>query len=264
MGRSRGDEQVSNMEKLRDKVAKLLRQAEDVVGTPEEAVFQAKAFELMAKYGIEQASVDAAVRGLDVSDLRNAIKWVVKIEGKYAAAQMQLLHNIALALHSRTVYSKNRYSKELHMHVYGVSDHIERIKMLWAILQPQMMRLVDSVRPDYDLRGTEYRYSYDTNEYQQVRTTGAGKLRAYRRSWIAGFGSTVGQRLRSEENKALVHAESSGALVLFRNDAERAELAMREMNPRMGKARASKIDYNGYEHGQRDGRSAAFNHSLQG
>ena len=30
---------------MQDKVAKLLRQAEDVVGTPEEAVFQAKAFE---------------------------------------------------------------------------------------------------------------------------------------------------------------------------------------------------------------------------
>lgn len=33
---------MSNLDKLRDKVAKLLRQAEDVAGTPEEAVFQAK------------------------------------------------------------------------------------------------------------------------------------------------------------------------------------------------------------------------------
>lgn len=47
---------MSNFEKLKSKVAKLLRQAEDVAGTPEEAVFQAKAFELMAKYGIDQVS----------------------------------------------------------------------------------------------------------------------------------------------------------------------------------------------------------------
>ena len=254
---------MSNFDKLKEKIAKLLRQAEDVVGTPEEAVFQAKAFELMAKYGIEQAQVDAAARGLDLSDLRNAIKWVVAIDGKYAQAQMLLLHNLAHALHSKTVYSKSR-GYGLQMSVYGVADHIERIKVLWAILQPQMMRLVDQVRPEEDLGGYKRVYNYDTHESVLVRTSGAGRLRTYRRSWIAGFGSTIGDRLRTQENKALQEAESDGALVLFRGDTERAEIALREDHPRVRAARQSRIDYNGYAHGQRDGRSAAFNHSIAG
>jgi len=251
---------VSNFDKLKDKVAKLLRQAEDVAGTPEEAVFQAKAFELMAKYGIDQAQVDAAKRGLDVSDLRDAIKWTVVIDGKYAQAQMLLLHNLALALHSKTVYTKD-YTGVLSMHVYGVPTHIERIQMLWSILQPQMMRLVNTVRPDYDISGYKRQYNYTTHQIETKRTSGAGKLKSYRRSWIAGFGSAVGERLKQQETKAL-ESDSSGALVLFRGDADKAALALREAHPRTRMASRSRIDPDGYIHGQRDGRNATFNHSL--
>ena len=252
---------MSKIQKLQDKVAKLLRQAEDVAGTPEEAAFQVKAFELMAKYGIDQAAVDAAKQGLDTSDLRDAIQWIVKIEGTYADAQMLLLHNLALALHSKTVYAKSRSG--LHMYVYGVPSHIERIQMLWAILQPQMMRLVKSVKPDYEYKQTRRRYNYETHQYESYRTTGSGYLKSYRRSWIAGFGSAVGERLRTQEEKALQAAESSGALVLFRGDAEKAAVALREAHPRLRHTRGSNVNYNGYAHGQRDGRNTTFNHALR-
>jgi len=46
---------IDHKSKIADKVGKLLRQAEDVAGTPEEQVFLAKAFELMAKYGIDES-----------------------------------------------------------------------------------------------------------------------------------------------------------------------------------------------------------------
>lgn len=251
---------MSNMDKLKEKIAKLLRQAEDVAGTPEEAVFHAKAFELMAKYGIEEAQVDAAKQGLDVSDLRDAIKWTVRIQGSYASAQMLLLHNLALALHSKTVYVKS-YDGTYSMFVYGVPTHIERIKVLWEILQPQMMRLVKTIRPDYDLSTLKRRYNYQTHEFETYRSSGSGKLKSYRRSWIAGFGSAVGDRLRTQEKKAL-ESDSSGALVLFRGDAEKADVALRTEHPRLRNSRSSKVDYNGYAHGQRDGRNASFNHTL--
>ena len=253
---------MSNIDKLRDKVAKLLRQAEDVTGTPEEAVFQAKAFELMAKYGISEAAVDAAKQGLDVSDLREAVTWRVKIEGKYAAAQMMLLHNITLALHGKTVYIKNAPDGALYMSVYAVQVHQDRIQMLWNILQPQMMRLVDKVRPDYDISKTRRRYNYDTHVYETYRTAGTGELKSYRRSWIAGFGSSVGDRLRLQETQALAAAEAGAALVLFTGDKEKAELALRQAHPRLRTQRSTRVDPNGYAHGQRDGRNAAFNHAL--
>jgi hypothetical protein len=252
---------MSNFDKLRDKVAKLLRQAEDVAGTPEEGVFQAKAFELMAKYGIDQASVEAAKQGLDVSDLRDAIQWIVKIEGQYAQAQMLLLNNLARALHSRTVYSKSRSG--FHMHVYGVPSHIERIQMLWNILQPQMMRLVKSVRPDFDYSQVKRRYNYETQAIEMYTSANAGYLKSYRRSWIAGFGAAVGDRLRTQEEKAL-EADTSGALVLFQGDTQKAELALRNAHPRARTGRGSRVNGEGYSHGQRDGRNASFNHSLTG
>lgn len=250
----------NNFEKLKSKVAKLLRQAEDVAGTPEEAVFQAKAFELMAKYGIDQASVEATKQGLDTSDLRDAIQWIVPVKGKYAQAQLLLLHNLAQALHSKTVYSSR--GGELVMFVYGVPTHIERIKALWSILQPQMMRLVEKVRPDYDHSSLKRQYDYTTHTYVYRKTSGAGHLKSYRRSWIAGFAQAVGDRLRAEENKALESAEAGGALVLFKADAERAELALRGAHPRLGRAKRTTINASGYAHGQRDGRNAAFSHAL--
>lgn len=253
---------MSNLDKLKDKVAKLLGQAEDVAGTPEEGVFQAKAFELMAKYGISEAAVDAAKQGLDVSSLRDAISWKVTIDGKYAQAQMLLLHNLAHALHGTTVYSKNR-AGELVMTVYAVPAHLERVQVLWSILRPQMMRLVDTIRPDYDLSSYKRVYNYATHEFELKRTNGSGRLKSYRRSWIAGFGSAVGERLRVEENKAL-QSDSSGALVLFKGDKERAEVALREEFPRLRTTKRSGIDPDGYAHGQRDGRTASFNHALGG
>jgi hypothetical protein len=251
---------MSNFDKLRDKVAKLLRQAEDVAGTPEEGVFQAKAFELMAKYGIDQASVQAAKQGLDTSDLRDAIQWIVKIDGKYAQAQMLLLHNLAHALHSQTVYNKNR-AGELHMYVYGVPTHIERIQMLWQILRPQMMRLVETVRPDYDYKQLRRRYNYETHTFETYKSSGSGHLKSYRRSWIAGFGSAVGDRLRMQEEKAL-EADTSGALVLFTGDKERAEVALRREHPRLRTSRGPSVNGAGYSHGRRDGNNASFNKSL--
>lgn len=251
---------MSNIDKLRDKVAKLLRQAEDVVGTPEEAVFQAKAFELMAKYGISEAAVDAAKEGLDSSDLREAIKWQVDIVGKYAAAQMQLLHQITLGLHGKAIYTKRR-DGSLVMSVYAVPTHLDRIKMLWQILQPQMMRLVDKVRPDYDISGVKRVYDYTTHTFTYKKTTGAGELKSYRRSWIAGFASAVGARLREQETKAL-EADTGSALVLFKGDAQRAEVALRNEHRSIRHTKGPRVNANGYAHGQRDGRTATFNHSL--
>lgn len=252
---------MSNIDKLRDKVAKLLRQAEDVAGTPEEAVFQAKAFEMMAKYGIDQAQVDAARQGLDVSDLRDAIQWAAVIEGAYAQAQLMLLHNLAGALHSKTVYSKDR-SGRLVMFVYGVPCHIERIKMLWEILQPQMMRLVKTVRPDYDYSRSKSRYNYSTGRFELVKSANTGHLKSYRRSWIAGFGNSVGERLRTQETQALAAGEAGTALALFTGDKERADIALRKAHPRTRYSKGPSVNGAGYAHGQRDGRNATFNHSL--
>ncbi|AFV51215.1 hypothetical protein ST20ES_86 [Mycobacterium phage 20ES] len=248
----------SKTKKMQDRVAKLLRQAEDVVGTPEEAVFQAKAFELMAKYGLEMAQVEATKNGLDMTEMPDAIKWVARVSGKYVAQQALLLHGIARALHCKTVYRTVAGTKEQEVFVFGMERHIERVKFLWDILRPQMLRLVNEVRPETMHHRT--RYDWQTGSYKTV--SGAGQVKSYRRAWIAGFAQTIGERVRAEESKA-VESAGGGALVLYRDDKARAQAELARVFPRVRTER-SRTNYNssGYAHGQRDGRNASMQRSL--
>jgi hypothetical protein len=234
---------MTDIDKITEKIAKLLRQAEDVPGTPEEAVFQAKAFELLAKYGIDQAQVEAVRGGLDTSSIPDAIKRSFRIEGKYASAQLLLLDNIAKALHCNTVYTTG-YSdgyaskKTMTMFVFGMERHLDRVSILWNMLQPQMMRQVGVVRPLY-----------------------RDNVKSYRRAWIAGFGSTIGARLREQESKALSSA-GGGALVLYRGDKERAALALKEAFPRVRVNTGARYDRSGLADGQAAGRRASFSQAI--
>ncbi|ASR86535.1 hypothetical protein SEA_CHANGELING_83 [Mycobacterium phage Changeling] len=245
-------------QKMQQQVAKLLRHAEDVTGTPEEAVFQAKAFELMAKYGIEQAEVEATKAGLDTTEMPDAIQWAVTIAGKYVAQQALLLHGIARALHCKTVYSSIGGTTSQRVYVFGMERHVDRVQFLWDILRPQMLRLVEGVKPE--TYREERVYDWRSGDYRKKST--AGQTKSYRRAWIAGFAQTIADRVRAEEAKA-VEGASGGALVLYRGDEERAALALRTTFPRLGKARPqTRYNASGYAHGQRDGRNAAMQRSI--
>ncbi|AGT14333.1 hypothetical protein ADZZY_85 [Mycobacterium phage Adzzy] len=247
---------MSAKTKMQDKVAKLLRQAEDVAGTPEEAIFQAKAFELMAKYAIDMADVQATKAGLDTNEIPNAIRVDIMVKGKYVAQQALLLNGIARALHCKTVYVTVAGTTAQRISVFGVERHIERVQMLWDILRPQMLRLVEKVRPETYIQQWDY--------YLDKPKSTAGQTKSYRRAWIAGFAQTVSDRVRTEENKAL-ESDTGGALVLFRGDKERAALALKEAFPRVRTVKPrTRYNQSGYAHGQRDGRNAAMNHALAG
>lgn len=226
--------------KMQTKVAKLLRQAESVVGTPEEAVFHARAFELMAKYGIELATIEQARRGLDAK-IPDAIKWTVTIEGKYVPQQGLLLFGLIQTLHCELVYYP--YPDRYPVEVYGVRRHIHRIQALWEILQPQAVRLVETARPPGNPT--------------------AGETRRYRRAWIAGFAARVRERLEEQEAKAIESADA-GALVIYDDDARRALSRRQKDYPGRLRKAGPLTSYSaaGYAHGQRDGASAAMNRSL--
>lgn len=227
-------------DKLVDKVAKLLRQAEDVAGTPEEAAFQSRAFEIMAKYGLEMSFVQAAREGLDVSDMpREAVEWRVTIEGdSYVGPQAQALMTMARALHCRSCFYTRRGRSVVW--IYGMPHHIDRLKMLWDILQPQMMRQVKTVKPDY----------------------WGSHTRVYRRCWIAGFANGVAGRITEQEDKAIESA-GGGALVLYKSDTQAAKDALTKAHPRLSNKRDTRQwDSSAYSAGQRSGRSASMSRAL--
>lgn len=222
-------------QQIAEKVAKMLRHAESVAGTPEEGVFQAKAFELLAQYGIDITTVQAKRHGLDLP--QGAVEWEALMKGKYEHAQMLLLTSIARSLHCSCVYRTNRI-KQLYVQVYGMPHHMDRVQMLWSILQPQVMRHA----------GT-------------VSAPAGSNTMSYRRAYIAGFASAVAARIREQETKA-VESAGGAALVLYKSDAQRAEQALREANPRTKTTTRAAFDYGGYEHGKRDGRSAEMQQGI--
>ena len=200
--RSTTDEQHTN---IGTKVAKLLRQAEDRRGTPEGAVFEAKAFELMAKYGVEASQED---------DTRRARRRDVDFAGSYTDLQFRLFTSIASTLHC-TPIRYHRYNKRTveHAVLFGLNHHVERIMMLYSILNPQMIA--------------------GANRYGDSLWSDAGHTRKAKRSWMLGFIETIRDRLATIENKHqqnFARAGKTGELVLL-NDAEEAMRLAREEFP---------------------------------
>lgn len=228
--------------KYAERVAKLLRQAEDVAGTPEEGVYLARAFEIMAKYGIAEAMVRARRHGLDTAEIPGAVEHIFDITGTYSNAQMLLLAGIGRALHCKGVYGGIR-GGGIKVYLYGMPDHIERVKFLWGLLGPQAVRLAGIVRPPGDF-------------------VSPGQVTVYRRSWMAGFANAIETRILEQENKIIQGV--SGALVLYKSDEQRAEDARKLRHPRLRDTRRSsrRLDFGAYHHGQRDGRSASFNREI--
>lgn len=218
---------------MQDKVRKLLAQAEDRAGTPEGDVFQAKAFELMAQYDIDEASARA---GQTIQE--GAVAMEFKISGKYTETQMLLLNAIVMQSYSQLIKTGSDTCV-----AYGMPTHLENIRELFYRLSPSMVAQAGKARPSYP-------------------TSHSGELRVFRRSFMRGFAYEVGARLQ----KARVQAEEatrtaqggsgSGALVLM-DDAKRAQVAMREAHPRIRQGRsAARSDHGGTAQGRDAGSRA--------
>jgi len=179
-----------------DKVRKLLAKAENVAGTPEADVLNAKAFELIAKYGIDETAARER-NGEGPAPIEIAR---FAISGQYQREQSFLLHILSRALHCKPLMLDGN---ESHV-VYGTAGHIERLRVLFATLMPQMLAGASRVRPHYGA---------------QVG------VKAYRMSWMRGFYLEVGSRLEEAEGTAAKESEPGTALVLM-DDAKRAEAAL--------------------------------------
>ncbi len=230
------------LEKLTQRVAKMLRLAEDAERRGEEAekiAFQEKAFEIMAAYGIDEALARATQDGLDAKIDAKAASVYIRLSGKYMPMQASLLGTIAKAMHCEALQLSTR--GKITLRVYGMPDHLERLQTIWELLQPQALRGIASAEPPMG-----YNHS--------------GELRVYRRNWLAGFGQEIRNRIYKMENAA---AAAAGALVLYKSDKERAELAMRTDYPKTYQVTSRRrFSADGYTQGQQAGKSASLNRSV--
>lgn len=186
-------------ESVRQRIKKLLRHAEDRHGHPEAQAYLDKAFALMAEYGVEQAQ-------LNDDDSSALVHKDIKLSGAYTDMQALLLTHIAKALHcfgvAQTAYRSSRIPV---MTIGGVARHMERVEMLFALLNPIMLA---GAQKEYRLQKGQTYYS----------------ATVVKRSWMTGFISTIYMRLSEAEasqSSGYDHNGTSGELVLL-DDADKA------------------------------------------
>lgn len=175
---------MKNIDKIERRVRALLTQAADQDGTPEGDAFQARAFELMARYGVDQAQ-------LGDNDTDEMTKRTINLTGSYSHQQLNLAGTIGHALHCQ-VYGRGTGRKADSFTVYGRARHIERVVMLFSILNPQMA----------------------TGAENLPKAPGVART-VQKRSWMDGFRIGVERRLRTAEKEA---TEAGGQAVAVLDD----------------------------------------------
>ncbi|MEV0069870.1 MULTISPECIES: DUF2786 domain-containing protein [unclassified Amycolatopsis] len=180
-----------------ERIRKLLAKAEDPAVTAEEAeLYNTKAAELIARYGIDNAMLAAAGQGSDdIAVLK------IPIENPYSRDKASLLTNIAYPMRCRTLLHRVGQGVDA-VTVFGFKSDLGRVELLFTSLLLQASTQLTRVRPDDRV----FRES----------------LAAYRRTWLHGFARAVHDRLvRAEDTAAREHPGSGG---------QSAELVVRDRN----------------------------------
>ena len=194
------------------KIRALLAQAEHpTTGEVEAEAFTARAAEMIAKYGIDEALLSARQEHREQVGVKTMV-----FAAPYAYEKAVLLHNVARAMGGKIVMqSKGGSCAKL----YGMPADLVRIELLYTSLLLQSAReLTRSPAPYYE------------------------SPVAWKRSWLRGYAAAVGRRLveseRVAEQAATAETGASVALVLVSRKSQVAA-KVAEDNPNMGKGRRS-------------------------
>ncbi|MBV9026404.1 MAG: DUF2786 domain-containing protein [Streptomycetaceae bacterium] len=169
-----------------NKIRALLDKANDEATTLEEAeTYRGKAFELMAKYGIEQALLNEARPGSDKPADR-----LITLDNPWAREKAHLANGLAKALRCELIMVPRKDGNPGHaVHVFGYASDLERLDMLFTSLLLQMF-----------------------GELARTPVPANDTPRAFRRSWILGFAAKVSARVREAEQHARNEATTAATV----------------------------------------------------
>jgi len=166
----------------------LLAKAEATVFEGERDTYNAKANELIARYGIDTALLAAEGQVRDTIGVRD-----IHIEGPYALDKSSFLNCVYKPLHCQTIQIGNkRQDGSVLVKVHGYDSDLDRAEVLYTSLLVQGTRgMVREALPGRSAASTA----------------------ANRRAWLLGFGRTVQERLTQAEARAAhdVRAETGDA-----------------------------------------------------
>lgn len=226
-------------DKILDRVRALMAKAE-ATDYPEEAeTYAAKAAELMARHGVEQAMLAGRDPASDPVESHT-----LPLEDPYLMTKASLLNEIASRMHCEMVYLAARPAKGSREatpavgFLYGHRSDLDRVEFLYTSLLVQAFRLVQGVRPPaYSREG----------------------VRAYRRSWLLGFAGRIGARLEAATTSAVADSAPGAALVLVDRQAA-ARAASRAQHGRIQSKAVTHRSRSGYAEGHAAAERADLGH----
>lgn len=217
-----------------DRINALLAKAEAAATQEEADIYNAKASELMIRYGVEQAML-AAARG-EHDKREEIVKQVVTFKGQFAMAHMRMAWDIAQSLSGGSISGfkiKHYRGAGVDLTLVGFESDIDNARAMIASLMLQC----ESEMFDWWEDNRDYYYGYD-------------KVVA-RRSFISGYSGEACRKIRNVYRKVREEkvAESESTAVALVDRKKQVQNYMDD-NFSLSKARSS------YSRSDAGGRSA--------
>lgn len=227
-----------------ERIALLLKKAETT--TPGEAeLLTAKAVELMQKYGIDQAMLNARTTG----DKERIEMLKIPLRGIYAMGYMSMMSAIARAYGNgavKTYYTQWKQS-DITLTITGFESDVAQLKILLASLQLQVVVATDTW------------WKSDENAPARELSTPMEKFKA-RRTFIKSFGNGAAERISRARRTLVKEAETTtpGTEVVLRDRAKAVEefLAAKVPNLKTTRSREKSGGFSASSAGYRAGQNA--------
>lgn len=232
-------------EQMIELIGKLLNKAERA-GTDEEAeAFFAKATQLMEKYALDEALIQARRTGATKAE--EVVEKHIKFTGSYSAAQSRLGHAVGQAVRCRTIQSQ--YKSTVTVYLIGYESDVARAETLISSLMIQAQRGLNRFAPKIP----PYLSAFE-------------KFRERRDFW-SHFAAKVGDRMHVAEQagakeyvtERVAAGEDEGALLNSMSVAlrDRRDTVNDWVDRKYGRLRyASNRTSSGFGHGAAAGREA--------
>jgi hypothetical protein len=192
-------------EKKIDLIAQLLAKAEST--TPEEAeALTAAAAKMMAKYMIDQATIDAR-RAKKGEATEKIVQIIIEFKGAYRGEMLHLSSNVVNGLGQLKMLQSTSWNKgkTFAAYIIGFESDVAQAKILIESLQIQA---TVAVRDWWKAHKDEYAFLPPYDQEKQ------------RRSFVHGFGSGAGTRIRTNRQEAVSEAKVGTELVLVDRKAK--------------------------------------------